>query len=549
VTQPDSSQWMQPQEPLQVGEEQFRLLVDGVKDYAIFMLTPDGRVATWNQGAERIKGYRADEIIGRHFSSFYSTEDKERGKPEAELRIAAAEGRYEEEGWRLRKDGSQFWASVVITALHDSEGTLRGFGKVTRDMTERKRAEEERSHVHAITHAALARLSLDDLLRELLGRIRGILAADTAVILLLEGDALVTRAAEGLDVEQAIRIPLGSGFAGRIAAAGQPAAVEDVSQAELVSPALRRSGVRSLLGAPLMVEGRVIGVLHVGTLQPRRFTPDETRLLQVVADRVALAVEHARLYEQVQRHAADLEQRIAERTTALEEANAELQAFSYTVSHDLLAPLRYLQGFTDALLEDYVDQLDGMGQEYVRRISAAAQRMDSLIRDLLAYSRLGRAELDLRPLDLETLVEEVVAGFDEELRSREAGIEVRKPMPPVIAHRSMLVQVVQNLITNAVKFGTPGVPPRVHISTEKTDRRVRLWVEDNGIGIAPEHQSRIFRVFERLHGGETYPGTGIGLAIVRRAVERMDGSVGVQSEPGQGSRFWIELPQAEHHER
>jgi len=170
--------------------------------------------------------------------------------------------------------------------------------------------------------------------------------------------------------------------------------------------------------------------------------------------------------------------------------------------------------------------------------------MDRLIRDLLAYSRVSRMEMRPAPVDLREVVQEALAQLEAAIQEREAQIAVVEPLPSVLAHRSVLAQVVENLLSNAVKFVAQGVRPRVRVWAEGHGDWVRLWVEDNGIGIAPEHQERIFRVFERLHGVEAYPGTGVGLAIVRKGIERMGGRVGVESEVGQGSRFWIELKRA-----
>lgn len=234
---------------------------------------------------------------------------------------------------------------------------------------------------------------------------------------------------------------------------------------------------------------------------------------------------------------SSLEQRVAERT-------AELEAFAYSVSHDLRAPLRAMQGFADALLEDYSSQLDSPGQEYARRIVAAAQRMDTLILDLLAYSRLGRAEMRLKPVSLAQVVEEALAQLEAEIKKKDAQMAVEKPLPEAVGHYPTLVQVIANLLSNAVKFVAPGVRPHVRVWAEEQEGQVCLWVEDKGIGIAPEYQERIFRVFERLHGIEAYPGTGIGLAIVKKGMERMGGQVGVESQVGQGSRFWVKLNKA-----
>ncbi|ARV62462.1 hypothetical protein BZZ01_30950 [Nostocales cyanobacterium HT-58-2] len=236
-----------------------------------------------------------------------------------------------------------------------------------------------------------------------------------------------------------------------------------------------------------------------------------------------------------------LERGVTERTQQLQEANNELEAFGYSVSHDLQAPLRAMHGFAEALLEDYGDLLDELGKEYARRIIASALRLENLIQDLLAYSRLSRTELPLKSIDLTLVISEVIREIQPEIEQKQAEIKIDSPLPQVLAHHPTLVQVATNLVENAIKFVKVGVQPQVRVWAEKYNNWVRLWVADNGIGIASEHQKRIFQVFERLHGQETYPGTGIGLAIVRKGVERMEGRVGVESQLGQGSRFWIEL--------
>ena len=297
----------------------------------------------------------------------------------------------------------------------------------------------------------------------------------------------------------------------------------------------------------------------------------------------------------------NLEQKVKERTIQLQEVNQELEAFTYTVSHDLRAPLRAMQGLAQALQEDYSSYLDETGQQYTQRIVTAAARMDTLILDLLAYSRLGRSEIWLQRLSLDSAIAEVLKELQSDIQVAQAQITIESPLPIVKAHRTILVQVLINLISNAIKFVAADVQPQVRIWAEErvgeeggrlggqggvnsphtppqlptsppphlpisspphlptsppphlpisseistSEKWVRLWVEDNGIGIASQHQERIFRTFERLHGIESYPGTGIGLAIIKRGIERMGGRVGVESQLGQGSRFWIELPQGD----
>lgn len=235
--------------------------------------------------------------------------------------------------------------------------------------------------------------------------------------------------------------------------------------------------------------------------------------------------------------------------------------FAYSVSHDLRAPLRSIQGFAQALLEDYGDRLDAEGQIYAHHLAVSAQQMSTLIQDLLDYSRISRSDLQLHALDLEFVVATVLTQLEAELQEKQAQVTVEKPLPEVMGHRVTLVQVVTNLIANAIKFVPSGVQPQVRVWAQEIGRggdgenssstpapdhpeMVRLWVEDNGIGIGSKDQERIFQVFERLHGVEIYPGTGIGLAIARKGVERMGGRVGVESQLGQGSRFWIELQPA-----
>jgi signal transduction histidine kinase len=218
-----------------------------------------------------------------------------------------------------------------------------------------------------------------------------------------------------------------------------------------------------------------------------------------------------------------------------------MEEFSYSVSHDLRAPTRAMCGYAEAILEDHAPQLDAVGRDLLTRIMRNSRRMDRLIQDLLTYSRISRREISLEPVSLDKLVREVVQQYPD-LRPEHADIEVEGPLPDVIAHEPSLMQVISNLLTNAVKFVSPKARPRVRVGFELTATQARLWFRDNGIGIKPEVQSRLFRMFERVHPEKHYEGTGIGLAIVRKAVERMNGSVGVESDGVTGSRFWFELP-------
>lgn len=284
-------------------------------------------------------------------------------------------------------------------------------------------------------------------------------------------------------------------------------------------------------------------IIHVGIFA---FTGMTVSLLHsrlsTARTRAALRlVELQEADDEIRKLAASLEQRVVQRTAELQAANQALEAFAYSISHDLRAPLRGIQGFAQALEEDYGSQLDVTGQDYTHRISAAAERMDQLIQDILSYSRLSRAEIELTPVPLDAVVREAGTEVGRALRQRAGELVVEEPMPMVLAHRATLFQVLVNLMGNAILYVAPEVTPRIRVRAEERGGRVRLWIEDNGIGISPEHHQRIFQVFERLHGSEAYPGTGIGLAIVCKGAERMRGSAGVESAPGEGSRFWIEL--------
>ncbi|MBD1875594.1 response regulator [Nodosilinea sp. FACHB-131] len=244
---------------------------------------------------------------------------------------------------------------------------------------------------------------------------------------------------------------------------------------------------------------------------------------------------------------ATLETRVQERTAELEAVNQDLEEFTYSISHDLQAPLRAIQGFAQILREDLSETLDANSLEILQRIGANAQHLNTLITDLLTYSHLRRAEIQLEPVTISSVLAEVVTQLKSNIQHQQAHVSIDEPLPIVQANRLILMQVVINLLSNAIKFVADGVQPQVRVWAEERagePSTVRLYVEDNGIGIELDRQQEIFSPFTRLHGEAEYPGTGVGLAIVRKGVERMGGQVGVESQPGQGSRFWVELPSA-----
>jgi PAS domain S-box-containing protein len=249
------------------------------------------------------------------------------------------------------------------------------------------------------------------------------------------------------------------------------------------------------------------------------------------------------LRENEARFRSELERLVAKRTASLQEAVSQMEEFSYSVSHDLRAPLRAMQGYATALLEDYGEKIDEEGRQYLRHIVSAGNRMDRLTHDVLVYSRIPRTAFSGDAVDLDKLVSDIVQQHFPN-QAKDASITIEQSLMPVLGNESFLAQSVSNLIDNAVKFTSKDRPLRVRIWTEAHGQEIRLWVEDNGIGILPEHQARVWGLFERIHPQNMYEGTGIGLAIVRKTVERMHGTIGLESDGATGSRFWIQLPRA-----
>lgn len=245
---------------------------------------------------------------------------------------------------------------------------------------------------------------------------------------------------------------------------------------------------------------------------------------------------------------ANLEENVQSRTAELRETNAQLEELVYSIAHDLRAPLRAMQGFSKLLMEQYGEALEDEGREYAERVMHAAERMDAMTLDLLAYGRMARSEVTLGLVSMQRVWQAAAAQCEKMIEETHAKVEVAQPLPSVMGEEPILTQVFANLLNNALKFVKENKTPVVRVWAEQAEGRVKIWVADQGIGVPPQHKERIFRVFERLDGGR-FTGTGIGLSIVRKGVERMGGTVGVESELGKGSRFWVDLPCATSGER
>ncbi len=425
---------------------------------------------------------------------------------------------------------------------------------------ERKRAEEERAQIYdreqrarheveaaidrmkqvqTVTDVALAHLSMDELLAELLTRVQEAMNVDTVAILLMEpeGDELVAWAAKGLEeeVELGVRIPVGKGFAGKVSATRSPVIINDIETADVLNPLLKKKGIKSLLGVPLLIEGRVTGVMHVGRFTRYEFTEDDTRLLQLVADRIALAIENARLFE---------EERVARR-----EAEAASQAkdeFLTTISHELRTPLTPIIGWIHMIRNGILpDEETVHGLSVIEKNSYALKR---LINDLLDMSAIlsGKMRMEELPVSLEQAVREAVETVQPYAATRDIDIVVTFhdcQNEIVSGDRARLVQVFWNILHNAIKFSSAG--GRVEVDAEANDLEMIVRVRDYGKGISPEFVPFVFERFRQADGSKTrsFAGLGLGLALVKSFVEAHNGAVKAESEGvGHGTCFTVKLP-------
>lgn len=507
-------------EKVRESEEKFKLLVQSIADYAIFMLDSKGHVATWNIGAERIKGYKAVEIIGSHFSVFYPKEDQE--KPAKELRDAAKTGVFKEDSWRVRKDGSKFWASIVITALKDEFGKPKGFVNITRDMTEPKRSEE--------------------LLRRNEEYIRSILQTSN--------DAYISMDMRGIIIEWNQR-------AGDMFGLDRGAAIGHPLKDTIIPMRFRQAhekGLERFLRTgvgPVMNKTIELSALHRKghefpvelTLWPTKFD-DQFHFHAFIRD----ISERKKTEAALQKAYGELEKRVEDRTKELQvyseelvRSNADLQQFAFIASHDLQEPLRMVSMYVDLLGQHLQGSLKSDAKEYMRFVQEGAMRAQRLINELLEYSRIGTKGQNFPPTLLGEVLRHVLSLLEVSIKENNATVTFN-PLPMLPADRFQMEQLFQNLISNAMKYHTKE-PIKIHITAEKRGVEWLFSVSDNGIGIDPKYHETIFVIFKRLHAAKDYPGTGIGLALCKKIVEWHGGKIWVESKPGAGSTFFFTLPE------
>ena len=530
----------------------FQRALEAVPD-AVLIADAHGYIIFVNQQTEVLFGYSHAELLGQPMEILLPERFRERhvahragymGAPRVRPMGAGLDLR------ALRQDGTEFPVEISLSPVE--LGKEVGVVSTIRDITERKQAEAERARllmrleaIHRVTDAALSHLNVEDVLRELLHRLASALAVDTVAILLLSdgGDMLEARAALGLEeeVERGLRIPLGAGFAGRIAAERRPVIIDDLDQAEVVNPLLHEKGIRSLLGVPLLVDRRLLGVLHVGTLQRHAFTAEEAALLQLVADRAALAIDHARLY--------------AEAQAAIRMRNEFLSA----ISHDLGNPIVAIRMHSRQLQQDLLERqrrgrrmIESTRQlaEGLAQIQSSATRLWDQVEELLDLARLqvGRAlELQWHIVDLVALVQEQIAAQQSTAPRHRLRLETQLDTLIGEWDANRLIRVVDNLLSNAVKYSPAGGDVVVRLRHESRQVEELAWavieVADRGMGIPASDMPRIF---DRFYRGSNvvgrFTGTGIGLAGAKQIVEQHGGSLEIVSEEGRGTTVTLRLP-------
>ena len=483
-------------------------------------------------------GYRRDEFLRMRISDIQPPEDASRLEDVVATTATSTEETRRHAGTlkHRRKDGQVLDVEIVShpMAFADRRAAL----VVAIDVTELKRAQaslaestERLTLLHEIDRALIAEEAPVAIAEAALRRLRDLLGVPRAIVNMFD---LATGEAEWLAAAGRHRIRLGPGVRFSLKLMG------DVE-------ALLRSGVHTYMVVPMIAGGELIGALSFGGA-PGQFPAQQISIAREVAAQLAIALTQARLYERVKRQAEELEQRVEERTRELEAANRELEAFTYTVSHDLKSPLRGIEGFARALTEDYADRLDESGRRYLGTIQTSASRMGQLIDDLLRYSRIERRVVDRRPVALKPLLDLLCEELAGELQSRGLAVTQDLAVPEVPAEREGLREALANLLSNAVKF-TPDHGGPISVRSSRDGDSIVITVADRGIGFDMKYHDRIFGIFERLHRQEEYPGTGVGLAIVRRVAERHGGRAWAESEPGKGSLFHLALPGAPEPER
>ena len=513
----------------------------------IYLTTPEGRVLAANTVLVNMLGYAsADELAaldlnaGEFAPEYQRAEFRERVEREGEVKAL-------ESAWR-RRDGTTIYARENVRAVRDARGRVLYYEGTVEDVTERRRADAERQVMFEIIEGVNTTANLDELLRLIHSSLGQVLYAENCYVALYDPASELLHMQFFTDRYDQAPPPqqLGRGRTAYVFRTGRPSLMtEEVFQQLAGWGEVEQAGTApaSWLGVPLRTPSATLGVLVVQHYEDARaYSAKDLEFLNSVGGQVALAIERKRAEEALRLYAARLAR-----------SNRELQDFASVASHDLQEPLRKIQAFGDRLKAKCGDALSGEGRDYLERMQHAAGRMQTLINDLLTFSRVATKGQPFAPVDLNVIAREVISDLEVRIEQTRGRVEVGELMT-VEADPSQMRQLLQNLIGNALKFGKEGTPPAVDVTCQPASptrhldggnfkrEMCQLFVTDNGIGFEEKYLEKIFTVFQRLHGRGAYEGTGVGLAVCRRIAERHGGSITARSTPGAGATFVVTLP-------
>ena len=565
----DITERKKAEQALQASTEKIRGMFESITD-GITFTDLQGTIVELNEAAVRLHGYETrSQMIGLSAFDLIAEQDQVLAAENLQETIATGHSGILEYRF-VTRDGSEFDAELSATLLRDERGEPAGFVALTRGITQRKRAERL---LHTLNELAL---SLEQALmpQEVFGAVGeafrklgffcGVMTVDESyesvniAYLPYSTEAQSTVRAQFPDQEGFPGLPIASFWAlQEVLLERKTVFIPDVKKVapqlapgSIVRLVLESMQTPNVILAPLIVQDRVEGLLWV---QSRHPTPDDVPIVTAFANQVAASWHKARLFQQAQQEIVErkraeqevhllneaLEQRVAERTAELATSNQELEAFAYTVSHDLRAPLRAIDGFSRIVANEYAAEIDKDGRRYLRLVSENVERMSQLIDDLLAFSRLSQQALQIQHVDVTALVESVIEDLAPERRGRQVEI-THDDLPPCQADPGLLRQVLANLLSNAQKFTKERKTAHIHIGCQQGEQTV-YYVRDNGVGFDMQYADKLFGVFERLHHDTTYEGTGVGLAIVQRIIQRHGGRIWAESAPEKGATFFIAL--------
>lgn len=535
---------------LQESEQRFKQLVD-VAQEGIWVADDRGVITYVNQRMADLLGYGNGTLLGRTVYDFIEADSRPGAK--RTLSHHGSKPRHSQDVRFRRHDGTPLWGLVSSSPILGKDGGLVGTVGMITDITERKRTEDQLrrsadrlSMLHDMDQAILAAQSPAEVGRAALGRMRRMVPCQRCTVILFDfeqGQAEMIAGYSGGAHLAGGPMPLAELSPAEELRSGSVRYIEDLATVHDPSPMLRQlldEGFRTILSVPLVVEGAVIGEINLGSSTRNAFDAEHRDIAFEVATPLAIAIQHARLREELAHETGELERRLAERGVALRATVAELETLLHSVSHDLRAPLRHLMGFSRLLLDECGSELDPAALHYAQRIHEAADQMATLVDDLVGLSRIGRQDVLRREVRLTTLVEDVVSGLRLPSDGRTIDWKI-EDLPTVECDPGLAKIAITQLLANAVKFTRPRDRATIRVSPVQVDGQVGLAVQDNGVGFKMAYAGKLFGMFQRLHRADEFEGNGAGLALVQRIAHKHGGRVWAESEPNQGATFYLTL--------